>query len=308
MEDKDNKLINILEKSSSFFSLKEEKVIFCNNFCRFKLALILKKNSQGRLIMNKISNGVLDIITAVKKLEWIRSLCKGNGEYSSSLFYYARIDIEYVIIKLRLIWDYIPHFIKVLLEGSKKNNLNATSFNKFLQNISNYKIDSKLKQTIELVKKHFENIKEIRDKIVHCGGEIVVFLVPSESILFQIQDPKLSSEFKERPTNVSSDELEKYNKIFSSENILFEPLLMNEEYKNMVDFSKYISFQLSYLFNLLDELSKIISELININLQEHLYDSYQVHGYDIIWVWLKNFLEQLKKPLKSIRGDRTYLF
>lgn len=164
------------------------------------------------------------------------------NRYKNDLYF--TLIIENLFINIRSIYDFFYHFIKICLTETQLKQYPATdSLNKLISFTKNIRNKDKLPKSIinylNDIEKDFETIKEIRDKIVHKGKNLVLTRMASK-IFMRIPIKEMFSEDNLLPNilnveDVNFDVEEYFSKMIKTTFKNMETLgfiLLSEIYQN----------------------------------------------------------------------------
>jgi len=193
-----------------------------------------------KIILLQINQATWNIETLFQRLEWQKNLWdKGNLE-DGLWMNYASADIHLYHFEMRSIFDYLAKLLVNFAKHKEQVRSNdRPSFSKirnWLLNKNNILNENNAKNlgkdfaALVVACDWFDDIKDVRDLLIHHGGQTIVFL-EKEKILFQT--------YKEswKP------------KIFIKE------IMYND---NIVDFELYGSLYFSYLVDYLNQFAELI--------------------------------------------------
>lgn len=180
----------------------------------------------------------------IERLEWMRQKSYDDEYLHQKWRYFASVDIEHFFVELRSIMDYVAEIIVCTAkhpEQLPKKESKSPSF----ERIKNWAVDNSEQSTKILGKEitnviisaeWFQNIRSIRDDLVHNGGFTLVFMEPEEGILFQVYKG-----FK----NLVNHDLIMYN-------------------DNIAYFDRFVAIYFSHLLLFLERLSKAIRSILEL--------------------------------------------
>jgi len=213
-----------------------------------------------RRVFSFIDQDVRNIKNIILRLDWQKSLYD-NKEIDEILWMnFSACDIDYFHVEFRSFFDYLAKGVRLISDYPEQ--IPQKSFNKFRNWIikNESKIETDLAKII-LSCEWFNDLKEVRESLVHNGGFTQVFLVP-DRITFQV--------------------IEEWN------NEILIPEIMHN--KNIVDFELYAGLYFGYLIAYLEEISGIFDK--RLDLEKLGSDGKSYHpGLEVI----KNWIEKTSK-------------
>lgn len=227
-------------------------------------------------VVNNITHDLWNISTLLVRLEWMRSLSARSQLHTESWRSFSGLDIENLFVQVRSSMDHATELIQHHLPKGKGGQL-PDSFNKLHGSIDKY--DSRLPEQLQkLIRsaKWFDQMRSIRDALVHQGGTPLVFGEPAESLQFQI-----------------------YGK--SMNGYVFHPALMFNE--NVVYFERYTALLLANLLVFLNDLGLILQSIESTSMKIGPVRSY-TQGYSLLRGWMietRQFL--LMSPTERLTND-----
>ncbi|HEY4673521.1 MAG TPA: hypothetical protein VIH03_05085 [Nitrososphaerales archaeon] len=208
-----------------------------------------------------IQDDLWNIQTIVFRLEWHKGLYAKNQLSDGIWMAFAGCDINTFYIEMRSILDYAAKIIREI--SDKPGQVRNGSFEQLSNWTNNPKSHDKLgKELVSLIQycSWFEEIKNIRDGLVHQGNRPLVFIDKKE-ILFQVYKGLLQS-------------------------IRIPEIMFNE---NVVNFERYAGLYLAYLIDYLEKLSEIAYKKLNLKKSPVNARSYNL-GVEIVRSWINNLL------------------
>jgi hypothetical protein len=204
-----------------------------------------------------IHNDVWNIETIIKKLSWMRDLWSKEQIDNIQWFLFASSDIKYFHVEFRSIFDYLAKAIKEVAEFPNQVPESFNDLRKWVPNPNNAgKLDSDIVRIVQSCM-WFDEMKDIRDIIVHRGAETMTFLIKYK-ITFQVHQ--------------------------GLENKISIPEIMHNPF--VVDFELYAGLYLGYLFSYLEEISEPFYRLLD--LEEIKGKSRSLHpGLKIVRDWIE---------------------
>ena len=182
---------------------------------------------------------------------------------------FAEINIKHFYVDYRSLFDFIAKAIGLVSDSP--GQIPKKSFNdlkKWIENNPN-RVEKLGKDLADVVMScdWFEDLKNVRDSILHKGDLVLVF-PDKDKILFQIHDKNLNSK------------------------ILEPKIIMNNE--NVAVFELYAGLYIGYLIAYLEEVSEVIISRLNLSIKK--LTSKSCHGsLHIIYKWIEKVLHKLDK-------------
>ena len=178
-------------------------------------------------MLQDLSNSAL----LVSRIKWMRGLAAesemGRGPWRS----YTQLDVEFFIIQLRSIMDYS---VAVIDEFAPKKGQLPESFNKLRAGIDKYAV--KLPVGVEPLVRGahwFDDMRAIRDGLIHRGAQSLVFDGAPDEYLFQVYGAGMSR------------------------NIIFKSALMHNE--NVVYFDRFSAWLFGCVLDYLNALGEMFA-------------------------------------------------
>lgn len=134
--------------------------------------------------INNIHHDLWNAAAIVHRISWMRTMVKKEvldvGRWRS----YSQLDIEHYFIQLRSIFDYLA--VCISASATKKGQL-PKSFRALKNSISRHqkKIHPDIVAMISTAD-WFDEIRDVRDGLIHEGAQTLIFDDETDSILFQV--------------------------------------------------------------------------------------------------------------------------
>jgi hypothetical protein len=224
-----------------------------------QLPNIIEKTNKPLFFKNiqYLHDDIWNIESIFLKSSWMRNLWSQGQIEDMEWYFFATSDINYFHIEFRSIFDYLA---RVIGETSNLPEKVSRSFeilkNWILKSRNIIKIDSNLRRII-LSCEWFNDMREIRDSIVHKGAETMPFFTKYR-ITFQVHQGLK-------------------NKISIPE-IMYNP--------NVVDFELYAGLYIGYLLSYLEEISELFYRLLDLEKTESKSKSYHP-GLKTVRDWIE---------------------
>jgi len=252
---------DILHKVNSSIIIEDDKTCLKTTFNSL-LGDVLISAAKGeddlqkiKITLLQINQATWDIETLFQRLEWQKELW-GNGELKGGLWMnYASADIRLYHFEMRSIFDYLAVLLVKLAKhpGQVRSN-NKPSFMSIKNwlskddgaiNEDNAKIVGKDFAELVVDCDWFDDIRDVRDLLIHDGGSSIVF--PEKGrILFQIY----SGSWKPK--------------------IFIEEVMYNEK---VVDFELYGSLYFSYLLDYLGRFAELLYPRLGLERRKEGYEN-----------------------------------
>jgi hypothetical protein len=136
-----------------------------------------------------------NILTVCDRLEWANRRCRSDQRIASVWDYYAEADIEYWHIQMRTLLDHLAKLINGL---ANRSNQRSDSFSYLYHGVNNPESEEEAQRFAQelgtdwLVLMRgatwYPTLRDVRNEVVHRGGQTMVFLPPSDGILFRVQE------------------------------------------------------------------------------------------------------------------------
>lgn len=265
---------NVLDKALSQFSNSNGILIYDSPFFSFISGLrrvainedgTLKYLLPARDSFSSIFNKFWNITIIVDRLAWTKNLAlRGLIEELRSSAYF-RIDITHFHTEIRSILDYIANIIGVFF---KQTGQIPSSFNKLKQRIKKYekKLNAEIYELIESIS-WFDEIRTIRDSLIHNHGKTFTPLKATPYIGFQVNDE-------------------------TGRNLVNKNFL--EIGNNIVSVEKYVAYYMALLINFLNDIG---STLLNLRIDGFMPQRMYIQGAGL--PVLKEWIDDLNSELKQ---------
>ena len=216
-----------------------------------------------------IQEHLWNLETIVLRLAWQKDLWSKGKLDEISWMIFAKCDINYFHVEFRSLFDHLTKLVSTVSDSP--GQVKSRSFHKLKnwlaksdQNVRNLGRDL---AKLVLSCGWFDDLKTIRESIIHKGGFTLVFLEKNR-ILFQVHEG-------------------------ISRKVLIPEVMFNE---NVVDFELYAGLYLSYLLAYLEEISEAISNRLDLKSMGNPRNYHS--GLRILNDWIKQVLNLAypKKP------------
>lgn len=188
--------MEILEKALAMFDEDDKGCYMACGF--FGLGLeIMRAHHAGKLkdgrfvpiaeLLNRITFDLWNVSTLVERLEWSRLSALSVPHIREQWRQYTAVDIDHFHTEVRSIMDYLAQAVGHAV--GRPGNIPG-SFRKLRRRIDNYR-EIIPPTIIDLIAAAtwFDEIRAVRDAIVHKGALTLVFENPKDGILFQVVRP-----------------------------------------------------------------------------------------------------------------------
>lgn len=263
--------IETIDSALKLFFDDDQGCHVCSALFDFGIEMRVEGKASSRVVSN-ITHDLWNISTLLVRLEWMRSLSAKNQLHTESWRSFSSLDIENLFVQVRSSMDHATELIQYHLPNGKGGQL-PDSFNKLHGSIDKY--DSRLPEQLQkLIRsaKWFDQMRCIRDALVHQGGMPLVFGEPAENLQFQI-----------------------YGKAMIG--YVSHPALMFNE--SVVYFERYTALLVANLFVFLNSLGLILQSIESTSMKMGPVRSY-TQGYSLLRGWMietRQFL--LTSPTKE---------
>lgn len=142
-----------------------------------------------------IAHDFHNVLILTGRLEWMREQAEIDPRLETFWRYSSALDIEYFHVEVRSIMDYVAFIIRKISDAPgkvvcKSVDKYACSFEKLFNWMekderNRHKLGADMASLI-LSAEWFKDIREVRDAIIHGGGESIVYLKPKDGIFFQL--------------------------------------------------------------------------------------------------------------------------
>lgn len=205
-----------------------------------------------------IQQDIKNIQNIILRLDWQMSYLK-RGELDQVLWMnFTACDIDIFHVEIRSFFDSLAKAISLVSDNP--DNVPNRSFHKLKEWVEKNKNETIIGIDLAAIIRScdwFDDLKEIRESLIHHGGYTMVFLVP-DRITFQIQK--------------------------GWKNKVFIPEIMYN--KNIVDFELYAGLYIGYLMAYLEEISEIFDKRLNLQKLGSTGKSYHP-GLKVIQNWIE---------------------
>lgn len=204
---------------------------------------------------------IWNLETIVLKLAWQRDLWSKGRLDEINWMMFAKCDINYFHVEFRSLFDHLPKIMSIVSDSP--GQIKSRSFQKLRNWLAKSdknvrKLGKDLAQLV-LSCEWFDDLKAIRESLIHRGGFTLVFL-EKDRILFQVHEG-------------------------ISRKVLIPEVMFN---KNVVDFELYAGLYLGYLIAYLEEVSEIILNRLNLKSMGNPRSYHS--GLRVVSDWIKQFL------------------
>jgi hypothetical protein len=191
--------------------------------------------------------------------------CRSDQRIASVWDYYAEADIEYWHVQAQTLLDHVRNIISRL--ANRSGHL-PPSFSKLYEGVHNPKSEAESQEFadklgadwVALIRSAtwYPTLRDVRQELVHRGGRTMVFVPPSDGILFQVQK---GASFK-RVVDV-------------------EPLMLDG---NVVFFDRYAAFFVSNTLVFLEDFAA--KAYARLGLEPHLNGMMRHFGFGTVMRWI----------------------
>ena len=216
-----------------------------------------------------LQENMWNLETIVLKLAWEKDLWSKEKLDNIAWMMFAKCDINYFHVEFRSLFDHLTKLVSTVSDSP--GQVKSRSFHKLKNWLA--KSDQNVRKLGRDLAKlvlscgWFDDLKTIRESIIHKGGFTLVFLEKNR-ILFQVHEG-------------------------ISRKVLIPEVMFNE---NVVDFELYAGLYLSYLLAYLEEISEAISNRLDLKSMGNPRNYHS--GLRILNDWIKQVLNLAypKKP------------
>lgn len=236
-----------------FFSSSKYVDLICDIHLN---AIINEKLNPLRPLFSFIDQDVRNLQNIILRLDWQKSLYVKKEIDETLWMNFSACDIDYFHVEFRSFFDYLAKAVRLISDHPEQ--IPQKSFNRLKNWIekNESKIETDLADII-LSCEWFNDLKEVRECLVHNGGFTLVFLTP-DRITFQV--------------------------IKGWKNEVLIPEIMYNE--NVVDFELYAGLYFGYLIAYLEEVSEIFDK--RLDLKKMGMDGKKYHpGLEVIQKWIE---------------------
>jgi len=205
-----------------------------------------------------------NVLTTCDRLKWMREQCASDERFASTWMFYASTDIEYWHVQMRSLLD---HLAKVIRKLACRKGQVSDSFTRLYLCVCQAKSCAHAETLVEKLGLDwfglltsagwFGLLREVRETVVHWGGDTMVFGRPDDGILFQVHKGL-------------------YKNVIEG-----EPLMFN---RNVVYFDRYAAVMLSHLLLFLEDFAATTYSRLD---AEPYFNGMYVHfGLGTLMAWI----------------------
>ncbi|WP_139227364.1 MULTISPECIES: hypothetical protein [unclassified Pseudoxanthomonas] len=218
---------------------------------------------EARAIRN-INHDLWQISALMSRLVWMREMTRSGDLHEASWRAYSQLDIEHYYVQVRSALDYLAVLIA---ESAPKRGQLPTSFRSLRESIEKYeqKIHPKIASMVSSAH-WFDELRAIRDSIVHDGAQPMVFSDGNDWLLFQVHGSGLR-------------------------NMVSKPFMLHNE--NVAYFDRFVAWSFSHALSALDCVGSCLSEDTQFPTKVGPVRSYG-SGFSDIRGWMKELLQRLE--------------
>ena len=247
--------IATIDAALKLFADDDKGCYICSALSDFGIEMRVEGKT-GAGVVSNITHDLWNISTLLVRLEWMRGLAVRGQLSTDGWRTFSSLDIENLFVQVRSSMDHAAELIQVHLP---KGGQLPDSFNKLRSSIDKYRsrLPDELQQLIESAR-WFEQMRGIRDALVHQGGMSLVFGEPAESLHFQVYGKGMNG-------------------------YAFHPALMFNE--NVVHFERYAALLVANLLAFLDRLGGILRSINPASMKMGPVRSYSP-GFSLLRAWM----------------------
>ena len=231
----------------------------------FDLGVNLLVNSEHRDVSRAIRNLQHDLwqISAIaSRLTWMREMLRTEQLDEGAWMAYCRLDIEHFYVQLRSSLDYLA--VVIAASGLKKGQL-PESFTA----LRNYALKHPLRMEAQMhallcSASWFEDLRTIRDSLVHEGAEPMVFSGREDWLLFQVHGK-------------------------NSTNLVTNPFMLHNE--NVAYFQRFAAWSFAHTLCTLDQVGVQIAKRYTHEINVGPSKSYD---FTLLRSWMNELLQHLQ--------------
>lgn len=239
-----------------YFSSGKYVDLICNMHVN---AALMPEMSKLSRCFNIIQQDIKNIGTIILRLDWQMRLRKGTELEEVLWMDFTACDIDHFHVEIRSFFDSLAKAISLVSDNPDQvPNRSFRQLKDWVEKNENENIIGMDLAAIIRSCEWFDDLKKVRESLIHYGGSTTVFLVP-DKITFQVYT--------------------------GWKNEILIPEIMHN--KNIVDFELYAGLYTGYLMAYLEEISEIFDK--RLNLQERLSGS---KGYHKGLVVMQNWIEK----------------
>jgi hypothetical protein len=268
--------ITQLTKARALLRLRRRRFTYKGNFtflCADMAYLALGGSGTLKWVHQDLDFAVgslWNILTVCDRLEWTSRRCRADQRVTSVWTYYAKADIEYWHIQMRTLLDHLANIISRLANRSRQVPF---SFSKLYERVNGLNSEAEEQEFAHKLGSEwlavmrsanwYPTLRNVREELVHWGGQTMVFLPPSDGILFQVHK---GGSFKSA--------------------IDAEPLMLDQ---NVVFFDRYAAFFLSNVLLFLEDFAA--TAYARLELEPSLNGMMRHFGFGTLMRWIDSTIE-----------------
>ena len=218
---------------------------------------------QARAIHN-INHDLWQIAALMSRLVWMREMTRSDMLNESAWRTYSQLDIEHFYVQIRSILDYLAVLVS---ESAPKRSQLPKSFRALKASVGKYrnKMHPEIASMIEY-SYWFDELRTIRDSIVHGGAQPMVFSDGDDWLLFQVHSP---TDFH---------------------NMISKPFMLHNPH--VAYFNRFVAWSMAHTLSTIDCVGSCLSENTQFAVNVGQVRSYSF-GFDEIRHWMRELLDKL---------------
>lgn len=201
------------------------------------------------------------LLTILSKTEWMKGLHKHGHLDDIEWMYFAATEVDFFHVRVRSLLDHLAALLACCADHPKSVRTKFFDLKGFLQDPLKRKAFGQLGEGAHLLMQQTswaEDLRQVRDDIVHRGADTLVF-PDQDEILFQVHQ-------RERRL------------------VLLKGVMHNE---NIVDFRKYAATTLGALLLLREDLAPILRQGLHLSPDEPTQGWNRHRGLALLREWLQ---------------------
>lgn len=279
-----------LTKARALLRLRRLRFTYRGNFtflCADVARLALDGSDTYKMVHRNLDFAVgnlWNLLTVCDRLEWTNRRCRRDARVASVWTYYAEADIEYWHIQMRTLLD---HLAKIISRLANRSRQVPDSFSRLYERVKNPEPKAGAQDFghklgpdwLALMRSAdwYPTLRHVREELVHWGGQTMVFLPPSDGILFQVHK---GGSFKSA--------------------IDAEPLMLNQ---NVVFFDRYAAFFLSNVLLFLEDFAA--TAYARLGLEPRLNGMMRHFGFGTLMRWIDSTIEAATQQGSAPAGGKA---
>ena len=254
-----------IQSSLSHLGLDEHGCFISTSLFDLGVNFLVNLKSEHREIsraIRSLQHDLWQVSALTSRLTWMREMLVDGQLHEASWRSYCHLDIEQFYVQLRSALDYLA--VVISESAPKKGQLprSFTGLRNYAQKHPN-RLDPEIR-TIICGSDWFDDLRTIRDSLVHEGAEPMVFSGKDDWLLFQVHGENLK-------------------------NLVTTPFMLHNE--NVAYFQRFAAWSFAHTIFTLDQVGAHISRKYKHEIAVGPAKSYD---FSILRLWLNDLLAHLK--------------